>query len=60
MPSQEGAGAPPRAAGQEAVVADCLDAIKLTMTSWGEEGFPRLDSSGPRYQKWERDGAVWG
>lgn len=60
MQSQGGAGAPPRAMGQEAAVADCLDAIKLTMTSRGEEGTPRMDSSGPHYQKWGREGAVWG
>lgn len=60
MPSQEGAGAPPRAVSQEAVVADCLDAIKLTVTSWGEEGTPRMDSSGPCSQKWGREGAVRG
>lgn len=42
-PSQEGARAPPEAVGQEAAVSDRLDAIKLAMTSWGEEGAPRTE-----------------
>lgn len=35
-PSQEGARAPPGAMGWGAAVADCLDTIKLAMTSWGK------------------------
>lgn len=40
-PSQEGTGASPGVVGQESAVVDCLDVIKLVMTSWGEEGAPQ-------------------
>lgn len=34
-PSQEGTGASPGVVGWETAVVDCLDVIKLVMTSWG-------------------------